>query len=198
MGAFRRREKGSGRTDIELHQSRLPPAGAAVLACYACGKCTAGCPVAPHMDLRPHQLMRLAQLGLGRQARASRAIWLCVACLACSERCPREADPATVIEELREQARSERVPPAEPGPAAFQDSLLEVLRWNGRLHELTMLIQYKLRTRDLLGDLPMGMRMMLRGKLRLLPRAPAGARQGVRALFRAAGRGPKREPAGEP
>ncbi|MDR3604234.1 MAG: 4Fe-4S dicluster domain-containing protein, partial [Syntrophaceae bacterium] len=31
--------------------------------CYQCGKCSAGCPVAPEMDLLPHQLVRLAVLG---------------------------------------------------------------------------------------------------------------------------------------
>ena len=31
--------------------------------CYQCGKCSAGCPVAPDMDLLPHQLVRLAVLG---------------------------------------------------------------------------------------------------------------------------------------
>ena len=38
--------------------------GQNVLACYQCGKCSAGCPAAEAMDLLPNQVMRLVQLGL--------------------------------------------------------------------------------------------------------------------------------------
>ena len=34
-----------------------------VQACYQCGKCSAGCPVADKMDLLPNQLVRLVQMG---------------------------------------------------------------------------------------------------------------------------------------
>ena len=32
-------------------------------ACFGCAKCTSGCPVAELMDIRPHEAMRLLQLG---------------------------------------------------------------------------------------------------------------------------------------
>ena len=32
--------------------------------CYQCGKCTAGCPVAYTMDVPPHEIIRMVQLGL--------------------------------------------------------------------------------------------------------------------------------------
>ena len=38
--------------------------GQKLLACYQCGKCSAGCPAAPEMDILPNQVIRYAQLGL--------------------------------------------------------------------------------------------------------------------------------------
>ena len=33
-----------------------------LLACYQCGKCSAGCPMAAYMDVLPNQMIRMAQL----------------------------------------------------------------------------------------------------------------------------------------
>jgi heterodisulfide reductase subunit C2 len=75
--------------------------GEDVRACYQCGKCTAGCPLAPTMDLMPNQILRLIQVGEHEQALKSRAIWLCASCLTCAARCPKEVDPARVMDALR-------------------------------------------------------------------------------------------------
>ena len=41
--------------------------GQDLMACYQCGKCAAGCPVAFAMDMLPSQVIRYAQLGLVEQ-----------------------------------------------------------------------------------------------------------------------------------
>jgi heterodisulfide reductase subunit C len=76
--------------------------GQKLLACYQCGKCSAGCPMAPHMDILPNKIIRMAQLGMKEQLLASRAIWLCVSCLTCNSRCPKNINIAEIIEALRE------------------------------------------------------------------------------------------------
>jgi heterodisulfide reductase subunit C2 len=75
--------------------------GVDVRACYQCGKCTAGCPMAASMELMPNQILRLLQLGLHEQALASRTIWQCASCLTCAARCPKDVDPAQVMDALR-------------------------------------------------------------------------------------------------
>jgi len=75
--------------------------GVDVRACYQCGKCTAGCPLASAMDLMPNQILRLLQLGEHEQALKSRTIWQCASCLTCAARCPKEVDPARVMDALR-------------------------------------------------------------------------------------------------
>ena len=72
-----------------------------MLACYQCGKCSAGCPMAAHMDVLPNQIIRMAQLGMKKQLLAARSIWMCVSCLTCNSRCPKDIKIAEVIEALR-------------------------------------------------------------------------------------------------
>jgi heterodisulfide reductase subunit C len=78
--------------------------GQKLLACYQCGKCSAGCPMAAHMDVLPNQIIRMAQLGMQKQLLATKSIWTCVSCLTCNSRCPKEIRIAEIIESLRQTA----------------------------------------------------------------------------------------------
>lgn len=82
--------------------------GAKLLRCYQCGRCSAGCPMAAHMDVLPHQVLRHAQMGHVREVTASRTPFVCAACLACSVRCPRGVPIAEVMEALRTMVLRER------------------------------------------------------------------------------------------
>jgi heterodisulfide reductase subunit C len=76
--------------------------GQNLLACYQCGKCSAGCPVVSQMDILPNQIIRLAQLGLKEDLLESKAIWVCASCMTCNVRCPKGINIAEVIESLRQ------------------------------------------------------------------------------------------------
>ncbi|WP_353893981.1 4Fe-4S dicluster domain-containing protein [Proteinivorax hydrogeniformans] len=69
--------------------------------CYQCLKCSAGCPLTEHMDYYPHQVMLLAKMDLYEKIFNSKTLWVCASCLACSSRCPRDLEPAKVMEGLR-------------------------------------------------------------------------------------------------
>jgi heterodisulfide reductase subunit C len=91
-------------------------AGQGVYACYQCGKCTAGCPMASEMDLTPNQVMRYAQLGLGERLRSCKTVWLCASCFACSARCPKGVRITEVMEAIRVVLIRREM--AGPGPQA--------------------------------------------------------------------------------
>lgn len=74
--------------------------GENLFACNQCGKCSAGCPLASHMDILPSQVIRLVQLGL-EEAIQTQAIWTCAACLTCVTRCPKAVDLPRIMEALR-------------------------------------------------------------------------------------------------
>ncbi|HEB34235.1 hypothetical protein LCGC14_0888870 [marine sediment metagenome] len=76
--------------------------GQNLLACYQCGKCSAGCPAIAEMDILPNQIIRYAQLGLKDELMRSKSIWICASCFTCNARCPKGIKIAEVIEALRQ------------------------------------------------------------------------------------------------
>ena len=85
-----------------------------------CGKCSGRCPAFKDMDIKPHQFVSM--LGQGRidELLESKAIWNCLSCMACVERCPRGVAPAAVIEAVRDTVvrmqgangiKAEEIPP---------------------------------------------------------------------------------------
>jgi heterodisulfide reductase subunit C len=76
--------------------------GQKLLACYQCGKCSAGCPAVADMDILPNQVIRFAQLGLRDELFQSKAVWVCASCLTCNSRCPKGIKIAEVMEAIRQ------------------------------------------------------------------------------------------------
>ena len=146
--------------------------GRQVSACYQCGKCTAGCPVAYEMFYPVHAMVRLVQLGRKDDALRSRSQWVCVACETCSTRCPKDVDPARLMTILREMAQEEGCVNAEEVDIYdFHQSFLASLRRFGRVYELGLVASYKMKRPIKRGpqDVLTGMQMMRRGKPGLLP-----------------------------
>ena len=69
--------------------------------CMKCGKCSGRCPAFKEMDIKPHQFVTMLGQGKVEKLLQSKAIWNCLSCLACVERCPRGVEPAKVIEAVR-------------------------------------------------------------------------------------------------
>ena len=143
--------------------------GQTIMACYQCGECTAGCPVAYTADVMPNQVIRMVQLGQDSVLESS-MIWLCVGCETCTTRCPRSVELSKVMDALRETAVSRKSPVREPAILTFHKTFLKSIERMGRTHEVSMLAEYKLRTLDLFSDIFLGIRMFLKGKLALMPK----------------------------
>ena len=147
--------------------------------CYQCGKCSAGCPVAERMDVLPNRLVQMVQQNEEKDATSCGAIWLCLSCQTCTERCPKEVDPASIIDSLRQFAlRENRVPADRQRILAFQQAFLASVRKYGRLAEFSLTLDFKARGYFATPlDLPFLMenallapKMISRGKLHFLPR----------------------------
>jgi heterodisulfide reductase subunit C len=138
--------------------------------CYQCLKCTAGCPTAPNMDIRPNSLIRMIQMGRKQEVLESSAIWFCVYCQTCGTRCPNEIHIGVLMDALREMAMEEGVHAKEKNIHLFHEAFIQSVRRGGRAHEVTMLMEYILRSRDLMKDsLIPGVKLFLKGKFPLLP-----------------------------
>jgi heterodisulfide reductase subunit C len=154
-----------------------------VYRCYYCLRCSAGCPSAYAMDYTPAQILRLVQLGQQDALLHSSAIWLCIGCETCGTRCPNEIHAGAVIDALRQLAIAQSVPAAERSVFKLHEAFLDSIRTWGRLHELTMILQHKLTSRDLFSNLDMGLDMLLKGKIHPLPKRIKGTAE-VKKLFK--------------
>lgn len=149
--------------------------GIDVARCYQCGKCTAGCPMAPEMSLGPQAMLRLIQLDRSERLFGDDSMWLCLTCETCTARCPNGVDTARVIDGLRELAISRDAAGIPTRVRAFHTAFLDQVRRHGRVFELGMVMSYKLRSGALFDDASLGAAMLARGKLKLVPHSIAGA-----------------------
>jgi Fe-S oxidoreductase len=138
--------------------------------CFQCKKCTTGCPVAGFADVHPAQIMRAVQLGDYEFAVRSRFIWLCTGCQTCTTRCPQSIDIATIMDELRMVAREDDAVRKDMPFAGILDLNYKSFRRWGRLFEAELLALDKMkRPRTMMTDVPMGMKMFIKGKIGVLP-----------------------------
>jgi len=164
--------------------------GESVFRCYQCGKCAAGCPLAAEMDYEPNQILRLLQLslpGMEEEVLGSLAIWLCLTCETCAARCPQEVDLPRIMDYLRQESlRTGQAHPKAKDILAFHQAFLESIRKNGRLHEVGLISSYKLKTGHLLQDVGVAPKLLVRGKLSLLPHGIADRGQIARIFDKCA------------
>lgn len=70
--------------------------------CFACSKCTAGCPIAHVADLRPANFLRLVQFGMTDALLNTPALWRCLGCDLCGARCPNDVHIGAMLASVRE------------------------------------------------------------------------------------------------
>ena len=108
--------------------------------CMRCGKCSAACPAYGEMDYHPHQFVAMIERGALEELMASRAIWNCLSCMACLERCPRSVEPARLVEAarllvIRQAGKNHLLPdqiPAMLDSEIPQQALVSALRKYGK------------------------------------------------------------------
>ena len=89
--------------------------GTNVLKCMRCGKCSATCPNYDEMEYHPHEFVYFVEKGDIEKLMNSKSIYTCLSCMACMERCPRQVEPAKIIEavkllQIRQQGKNHLKP----------------------------------------------------------------------------------------
>lgn len=89
--------------DVAAH-----PGGENIKLCFACGTCTAGCPVSEvDSEFNPRKIIRQVLLGMRKEVLSSPVIWRCVQCYSCTAKCPQNVKFREIIRALREMAVAE-------------------------------------------------------------------------------------------
>ncbi len=157
-------------------------AGTDPMRCFQCKSCGCGCPFLAAMDMPPNAVIRLVQYGLSAEALENSTIWACVGCHTCSTECPMAIDIAAIMDALRHVAIERGVVVAEPDILGFHEDVLSSVRLRGRTHKLEVMLRYKFRKRDWFSDMNLGLKMLAKGKLDLLPSTVRDVRA-IRAMF---------------
>jgi heterodisulfide reductase subunit C len=136
-------------------------------------------------------VIRQIQYGRREKVLGCKSIWICASCHTCSVRCPNDIDFAKVMDSLRHMALRSGASAGENAIPIFHRAFLDSIKSGGRVHELSLIMQFKLKTKEFLKDAGLGWRMFRRGKITVLPQRVKGAGE-VRAIFKACEKGAPR------
>lgn len=137
--------------------------------CYQCSKCSAGCPMAAWMDLKPAQVMHSIRLGREEAVLNSKSIWLCVGCETCSARCPQQVEPAAAMTAARALALQKGIEPSVKEIGLYYNGFISNMRLNGKIHDASVAGITQLLTGQLKDNLPLAWKLLTRGRVKLPP-----------------------------
>jgi len=86
------------------------------------------------------------------------------------------------MDTLRTRAIRSGIAPGEKEIPLFHSVFLDTIKSRGRIHELSLILQLKLKTRDFFKDAGLGWKMFRKGKIKLLP-SRFGRRKEVQDIF---------------
>jgi heterodisulfide reductase subunit B len=153
----------------QLARRVMEELGENVYLCYQCVKCSSGCPVAEFFDWQPNQIMRAVQLGQEDVALEAQTPWLCACCQTCTTRCPQGLDIAAIMEFLAREAMERGKKPPIPEVNIFNQAFMHEVRIWGRSFEPGLFAEMKFRTRNLLGDADLAVKIVQHGKMKFIP-----------------------------
>lgn len=109
-----------------LKEEVLRISGVNPLKCMRCGKCSATCPAYDEMEYHPHQFVYMVEKGEIEELMKSKSIYRCLSCFACVERCPRQVEPAKLVEAVKLQVIRQQGGnhlPADDVPALLDEDM---------------------------------------------------------------------------
>jgi heterodisulfide reductase subunit C len=157
-----------------------------ISTCFQCQKCTNGCPMNFAMDISPHRVIHMIRLGMINEVINSDTIWVCASCETCTARCPNDIDIAHVMDTLRHLSIKKGVKASQKQAPIFHNSFLSSIQMFGRTHEMSMAMDFTLRSSGLGGlfkQAALGLTMISKGKMKIIPERFSAGKE-VKAIFR--------------
>jgi heterodisulfide reductase subunit C len=169
-------------TDDSLQEEIRTNCNIDVDLCLECGKCSGGCPNGHIFDYTPRKIVRLVKLGDRETVMTMDALWICLSCQACLDRCPSGIDIPAILDYMREKACRSGVEPSRPRVRLFHELMLSSVREGGRVSEMDVVMKYNSKIGEYMKDARLGFKMLLKGKLSLTG-SQVKKRDEIRRLF---------------
>lgn len=120
------------------YEIQAEPSGKFITRCFACGTCTASCPVRAIEDtFNPRRIIHMALLGMKGEVLNSEFVWLCSTCYACFERCPQDVRITEMMNALKNLAvKNGYIHPAFTAQ-------IDLIQGHGRLYEADSFVNKK-------------------------------------------------------
>jgi heterodisulfide reductase subunit C len=106
---------------------------------------------------------------MAEEAMKGNTIWYCLSCHTCSTRCPQQIDIAHIVDTTRTLAMEEGIKVKTNNANTFSRLWMRMLKYMGRLYEVGLRGSLNLFTGRPFQDFPLGLKMLRKGKLKLLP-----------------------------
>lgn len=119
------------------------PGGENLRKCFACGTCTAGCPISEiDSAFNPRRIIRQILFGMREEVLSSPAIWFCLVCYRCYAHCPQNVNFPDLMRALRYLAiKGGYVKPDVVDRIRAVDILLQTRRHDFIKHEVVEKMQ---------------------------------------------------------
>jgi len=88
------------------------------------------------------------------------------------------------MDSLRGLALHSEFKPGEKDIPIFHSVFLDTIKSKGRIHELSLILQYKSKTKDFFKDAALGLKMYRKGKIKLFPSKFGGGKE-IKEIFNA-------------
>ncbi|MDZ7761641.1 MAG: 4Fe-4S dicluster domain-containing protein [Desulfovermiculus sp.] len=158
-----------GREEMGVKEALQKHSRTNFMRCLQCRSCSSGCPFYSAMDLGPNRVIRLLQLEQFQQALESTTIWVCVGCDTCAANCPMAIEIPSVMDVLRQYALDTDCTISMPEILNLHNEILDSIKRYGRTHKLEIMLRYKVKKRAWLEDMDVGLKMLTKRKLHVLP-----------------------------
>lgn len=149
----------------DLSQEIFENCGVEIERCLECGKCSGGCSNAHIFDFTPRKIVQLIKVGDEKRLLHMDALWTCVACQLCADRCPSGIDIPRIMDYLREKAVAKGIAATRPSVELFHQLMLDEVRSRGRVSELYLMMKFNLKSGQYFNNAELAPKMFFKGKL---------------------------------
>jgi heterodisulfide reductase subunit C len=158
--------------DVEfLDRIASLPEGERMLSCIQCGTCSGSCPTAFAMEETPRRIFAMVRAGMRDEVLSSMTPWICASCYRCTVQCPQEIRITDIMYALKREAIARGVSPRDKSLPSFARLFTGIVKKFGRGYELGLMMAHFLvhNPLEMMKQAPLGMSMMLEGRMPLLP-----------------------------